>query len=147
MLAVVRPTSWDPILFLHVLGASILFGALATVTLLAVVGQRRPEHPRLARAALWTLVGVAAPGWLLMYIAGYATKSKEHLGNHIHWIQVPEAIIHAGLLLLLAAIGIAFSWSRRPAGGWQTRSLVVVSSSFIVALAIAWWVMTAKPGL
>lgn len=147
MLAAVRPQAWDLPLFLHVLGAITLFGALSTVVVVAAVAPRRPERARLAQGAFATLLLLAVPSWGLMYAAGSWAKSKEHLPDNVNWVGVPRSIADVGLVVLLLTTGIAFSWTRRPDGGWQSRALVAVSSLFIVALAFAWWVMTAKPGL
>ena len=40
VLALIRPDSWNLPLFLHVLGATLTFGATATVALLGFAGQR-----------------------------------------------------------------------------------------------------------
>ena len=147
MLAFVRPHAWDLPLFLHILGATMLFGALGTVAVLAAVARRRPERERLARATFGTLLAVAVPAWVLMYTTGAWTKSKEHLPNSVNWVQVPRTIGDTGFVVLLLVTGIAFSWSRRPKSGWQAPALVVLSALYIGALGVAWWVMTAKPGL
>jgi hypothetical protein len=49
--------------------------------------------------------------------------------------------------LLLFATGIAFAWTRRPYGSWQPQALATLSAVFTITLAIAWWIMTAKPTL
>jgi hypothetical protein len=147
MLAALRPHPVDLPLFLHIVGATMLFGALVTVAMLAVVARRRPGPERLARAAFGILLALAVPAWVLMYTAGSWTKSKEHLPDTVHWIQVPRSIGDSGFVVLLLLTGIAFSWSRRPGGSWQARSLVVLSALYLAALGVAWWVMTAKPSL
>ena len=147
MIAAVRPTGWDLPLFLHVLGATALFGAVSTVALLAMVGVRRPERVRLARGSFGTLLTVALPAWALMLGAGTWVNSKEDLPTKTHWVQVPVGIAGSGLLLLLLATGVAFAWTRRPYGSWQPQALGALSAVFTVALAIAWWIMTAKPVL
>jgi hypothetical protein len=147
VIAVIRPTGWDLPLFLHVLGATALFGAVGTVGLLAAVGLHRPERVRLARGSFGTLVAVALPAWVLMLIAGTWTRSKEHLPNATHWVQVPVGIAGGGLMLLLLAAAVAFVWTRRPYGSWQPQALATLSVVFMTALAVAWWIMTSKPAL
>ena len=147
MLAIIRSHTIDLPLFLHVLGAIVLFGATSAATILAWAGRRGKNLPALARAAFGTLLFCALPAWLLLFLFGSATKSREHLPNGIHWVDVPAAIAGAGLLVLLAATAAAFAWSRRPQGSWQPRAVGLLSAGYLVALAFAWWVMTAKPTL
>ena len=59
----------------------------------------------------------------------------------------PRTIGDIGFVVLILVTGIAFSWSRRPESSWHARALVVLSALYIAALGVAWWVMTAKPGL
>jgi hypothetical protein len=146
MLAVLRSAGELP-LFLHVLGSMALFGALGTVVVLALVGWRHPAPAPLARGSFGTLLAVALPSWVVMYVFAYTTKSEEHLPDGLNWIDLPQAIAHVGAVLLLVLIGIAYAWTRSPGGRWQARTLVGVSGVFIVALGVAWWVMTAKPAL
>jgi hypothetical protein len=147
MLAVVRPDSWNLPLFLHVFGAIALFGASAAALTLAWAGRRTGSSSALAHGAFGTLLLVALPAWLLMFVFGSVTESKEHLPDGVNWVEVPSTIASAGLLVLLAATGSAFSWRRSPDGTWQPRAVAVLSAAYIVALAFAWWVMTAKPDL
>ena len=83
----------------------------------------------------------------MLFAFGSATKSQEHLPSGVNWVTVPTAIAGAGLVVLLASTGAAFAWSRRPQETWQPRAVGVLSGAYLVALAVAWWVMTAKPGL
>jgi hypothetical protein len=82
-----------------------------------------------------------------MYTAGSWVKSKEQLRGGVNWIQVPRSIGDTGFVVLLLVTGIAFSWSRRPESSWQARGLVVLSALYLGTPGVAWWVMTAKPGL
>jgi hypothetical protein len=148
MLATIRPHSWDLPLYLHVLGAMVLFGATGAVALLAWAGGRGVHRAALARGALGTLLLCALPAWVLLFVFGSVTKSKEHLpSSGVNWVDVPVTIAGAGLVVLLVASGAAFAWSRRPDGRWQPRTVGLLSAAYLVALAAAWWIMTAKPTL
>ena len=147
MLATIRSHAIDLRLFFHVLGAIVLFGATAAAAILAWAASRGENLPKLARGAFGTLLLCALPSWVVLFVFGSATKSKEHLPSGVNWVAVPVAIVGAGLLVLLAATGAAFAWSRRPEGTWQPRAVGLLSAAYLVALAFAWWVMTAKPGL
>ena len=58
MLALIRPDSWNLPLFLHVLGATVLFGTVATVAIagFASRGARRATRELLARVAAATFL-------------------------------------------------------------------------------------------
>ena len=145
MLAVVRPHAWDLPLFLHVLGAMVLVGAVATAALLALVAWRRPGVPVFGRAAFWTLLVVGAPAYVAMRIGGQWTYSKEGFSGSADpaWIKIGLAAADAGLLLLLLTTGFAFSWQRsgKIAAG---RTVAVLTSVYLVLLAVAWVAMSAK---
>lgn len=81
MLAAIRPDDWNFPLLLHVLGASLLLGALiAAVTAQLLVWRRSPPAAVLpfARLSFRTLLFVAIPAWFLMRIAGEWIASREN---------------------------------------------------------------------
>jgi hypothetical protein len=133
-------------LFLHVAGAIALFGATATVATIGFAARHRAEQAQLARAALATLLLVAIPAWVVMLVFGSWTKSKEGIPGSIDWLRIGSDVAGAGIPLLLAATGVAYSWARRPGGRWQPSAVGLLASGYLAALAVAWWVMTAKTG-
>jgi hypothetical protein len=148
VIAAVRPTSWDLPLFLHVAGAMTLVGAVATSLVLAVAGVRRPDTRVLAQGAFLCLLA-ALPAWIVMRVGAAWTYSKE-LGAYPGqsdpgWISIGYAAADAGLLILLVALGIAYTWSRqlRP---WAPRALGAVSTVYLAFLSLAWLAMTGKWG-
>jgi hypothetical protein len=148
IVAVTRPDSWAFPLFLHVLGAMTLAGAMATVTVLAVAGIRRTERDVLARATFWASLAVAVPAWIVMRAAAEWIYSKEPYNGHDdpNWLGVGFVISDLGLPILLLMTGFAYWWSRR-ADGWQGWVVVVLAPAYLALLAVAWWVMSAKPSL
>ena len=80
MLAAIRPDDWNFPLLLHVLGASILVGALITALTAQLLAwkSRSPADvlPYARLSVLRTLLFVAIPGWFLMRIAGEWVASK-----------------------------------------------------------------------
>ena len=73
MLAAIRPDDWNFPLLLHVLGASILLGALitaATAQLLAWKRRSPADVLPYARLSFRTLLFVAIPAWFLMWLGG-----------------------------------------------------------------------------
>ena len=80
MLAAIRPDSWNYALFLHVLGAMILVGALVTAGTVQVLGMGRGPAAALhayARLAFRTLLFVGVPAWFVMRIGAEWIYSKE----------------------------------------------------------------------
>ena len=144
MIASSRPF-WP--LFLHVLGAMTLVGAVLTVVLLSWVAWARPDLGVLRRATWMTLLAVALPSYLLMRLAGQWIYSKEGFDgqNDPTWLGVGYGVADMGLLLLLVTLGVAFWWKRagKPAAG---RIVAVLSSVYLVVLAIAWLAMSGKWG-
>jgi hypothetical protein len=147
MIAAVRPHAWDFPLFLHVLGAMVLVGAVATAALLSVVAWRRPGAPVYGRAAFWSLLAVGVPAYVVMRIGAQWTYSKEGFSGDDDptWIGIGFAVADVGLLLLLLMTGLAFWWKRRgkPVVG---RFVAGLTSVYLLMLGIAWFAMSAKWG-
>jgi len=133
-----------PQLFLHVLGAIVLFGSVAAVALVAWRGRIVDGSAALAGAAFRILLGFALPAWVVMFIFGNWTKSKEHIPDSTHWLKIGSAIAIAGVLVLLAAVGSSFAWSRTPTRRGLATLTGALTTILLAALAVAWWVMTAK---
>jgi hypothetical protein len=134
-------------LFLHVLGAMTLVGALLAVVLVSAVAWRRPDLAVLRRAAWSGLLVVALPAYLVMRLAGQWIYSKEGFSgdNDPTWLGIGFGVGDLGLLLLLVTIGVAFWWRRgaKPVAG---RIVAVLSSLYLVLLAVAWLAMSGKWG-
>jgi hypothetical protein len=147
MLAAVRPHAWDLPLFLHVLGAMVLVGAVATAALLAFVAWRRPGASMFARSAFWALLAVGVPAYVVMRIGAQWTYSKEGFSgkNDPTWVGIGFLAADAGLLLLLITAGLAFWWKRSGKIG-AGRAVSVLASLYLVLLAVAWFAMSAKWG-
>jgi hypothetical protein len=148
MIAAVRPGSWNVPLFFHVLGAMVLVGAVATLVILAATAGRKPQRALLARNAFWVTLLLVLPSWLVMRIFGEWTRSKEGFtgDDDPGWLGVGYTVGDLGLVVLLLVAGFAFWWSRRRGDGWQRFVVLVLSSVYLAALAVAWWAMSGKPG-
>jgi hypothetical protein len=79
-----------------------------------------------------------------MLVFGSWTKSREGLHGGISWIDIGSGVASVGIVVLLAVSALAYWWMRRPAGSWQPLLLGLVASGYLLALGVAWWVMTAK---
>jgi hypothetical protein len=134
-------------LLLHIVGAVALVGATATVGIVGFAGlaaRFQAGRNRLARVALGTTLLAGVPAWTLMLVFGSWTKSREGLPDTLDWIRIGSGVADGGILFLVAAAGVSFSWARRPDGGRQPLILGVLATAYLVALAVAWWAMTAK---
>jgi len=145
MLASVRPDSWNLPLFVHVLGAMVLFGGTLAVAAFGWAATRRPERALLARASFRTLLAVVLPAWIVMRAAGQWTYSKENISGNPGWVMTGVIVAEPGLLLLLVVTGLAYWATRRRGAGWQPGAVAALSSLYLVALAVASWVMSTKP--
>jgi len=147
MIAAVRPNAWDLPLFLHVLGATLLFGGTLATAVLSLACWRRPAVTVLARSTFWTLLIVSIPAWALLRGGAAWIYSKEGYSGHNDptWIGVGFAVADPGLLVLLLSLGFAFWWQRsgKPLAG---RVVAGLSSLYAVLLAIAWLAMSGKWG-
>jgi hypothetical protein len=157
MLAAIRPDSWNYALFLHVLGASILIGALVTAGTAQVLSWRRADRsdsPAFARLAFRTLLFVGIPAWFAMRIGAEWIYSKEgwaDLPNEPDWLGVGYITADLGGILLLISVVLAGFGARRlaRADGGSTilaRSAGVIALVVLALYLVALWAMTAKPG-
>ena len=132
--------------FVHVLGALALFGGALTVAIVSLAALRIPAHALLLRRiAFWTTLVLVLPAWILMYFGGYWLLSHEGLDEStLGWA---EAGIHlAEVAAALTIVLLILSWlaRRRPRlGPW----LAGVATLYALALAVAWFFMSAKPSL
>ena len=153
VLAAIRPGDQDFPLLLHIVGATVVFGALlASATSLALA---RGEV-RLLRLGYFSLLFVALPGWILMRLAGewiYRKAGLEQASRHDRrtpaWLRIGFIVADWGGLLFLVALALggigiyrlaAAARGRRPAQGDDGHRAVLA-----VAYIVAVWAMTGKP--
>jgi hypothetical protein len=144
MLAIVRPDSWNFPLFLHVLGAIAVTGATAAAFACALSASR---WPWLRGVVARTLLVAVFPSWLLMRVAGQWVESKENFGDDDPgWLGVGFIVGDLGLILLIAAIVIAALGARRAERRWTNGAVAVLTGVYLVALLVAMFAMSGKPG-
>jgi hypothetical protein len=143
MLAVVRPDSWNFPLFLHVLGAMALTGATAA-TFVAALSSRR--WPWLRRVAFRTVLAVVIPGWVLMRFAGEWINSKEDVPGDPTWLGIGYLVGDAGLVLLILTALISWWSTRKPERRWPIQAVAGLAGVYLVALLVAMFAMSGKPG-
>ena len=157
MLAAIRPDDWNFPLLLHVLGASLLLGALITaVTAQLLAWKRAPSADVLvyARFSFRTLLFVAIPAWFLMRIGGEWITSRENWNDVDElpaWLDLGYVIGDlSGLVLLISVIlaGIGarnLGRSNGERGAPMVRAATVLAVLLVIASVIAVWAMSAQP--
>jgi NADH:ubiquinone oxidoreductase subunit 6 (subunit J) len=143
IVAVVRPDSWNLPLFLHVLGAVALVGAVAAV---AVAAWGSLDSPLLRRVAFWTLLTVVLPAWVLMRLAGGWIDSKEDIPGDPTWLGIGFMVGDVGLVVLVVATIVGWWSARRVQQRWAAQLLTVLASLYLLALLLAMFAMSGKPG-
>jgi hypothetical protein len=149
------PTCGFP-LFLHVLGAIVLFGGTTTVAILAFASLSRdaPSAALLRRVAFFTMLAVVWPGLIAMRLAGQWVLSGDLYSgledSNPTWLGIGLLVSDIGVLVV--ALTTLFSWLAyrqtrpdrpRPATAQVFAGLATI---YLVALAVAWFAMSAKPG-
>jgi hypothetical protein len=152
MLAAIRASGQDFPVLLHIVGATIVFGALlASVSSLALA---RGEI-RLLRLGYFSLLLVALPGWILMRLSGewiYRKQGWDDLPDQLKdtsWLRIGFGVADWGGLLFLVALllgGIAVVRMRSgKSGAGLLKVTMVIALVLAVAYVVAVWAMTGKP--
>ncbi|HEV2873803.1 MAG TPA: hypothetical protein VGW14_01535 [Thermoleophilaceae bacterium] len=144
VLAAIRPDDWNFPLFLHVLSAMMLFGAVVLVVV-AVAGD---SHAGLRLGFRSLLIG-AIPSWIAMRVSAQWIASKENLLDEDvdvpAWVDIGFITSEASFLVLIAATVCAGIAARRGTGGRLRTATVVLVGITVVAYVVAIWAMSAKP--
>jgi hypothetical protein len=147
MIALVRPGAWDFPLFVHVLGAIVLFGGVGSVALLAFAALRYDAQAALLRrAAFMTTLLVVWPSYVVMRVGAQWILTREGLDqNPPGWVGWGFAVSDGGIvvLALITLLGRLSMSPRRPQAGKFLAGLTVL---YVIALGLAWFAMSAKPG-
>jgi len=152
VLAAIRPAGQDFPVLLHIVGATVVFGALlASVGSLALArGQIR-----MFRIGYFSLLFVALPGWILMRLAGewvYREQGWNDVPAQLQdptWLRIGFGVADWGGLLFLVALAIGGVAVVRMRSGKSGAGLLKVTMSIAVVLAVGYvgavWAMTGKP--
>jgi hypothetical protein len=144
VLTAIRPDDWNVALFLHVLSAMVLFGAVV----LAVVSVAGNSQAGLRLGFRSLLIG-AIPAWIVMRVSAQWIASEENLLDEDvetpAWIDIGFITSEASFLVLIAATVCAGIAARRGRGGGLRTATVVLVGITIVAYVVALWAMSTKP--
>jgi hypothetical protein len=144
VLAAIRPDDWNFPLFIHVLSAMVLFGAVVLVVV-AVAGSSQAG----LRLGFRSLLIGAIPAWIAMRLSAQWIASEENLLDEDvetpAWVDIGFMTSEGSFVLLIAATVCAGIAARRGrAGGLRTATVVLVGIT-IVAYLVAIWAMSTKP--
>jgi hypothetical protein len=149
VLALSRPTEWNFPLFLHVLGAMVLVGALLTAV--SAFAYARGDA-RFLRLGYWTLLAVGLPSYIVMRIGAEWIADKEGFNDEgapePAWLGIGYIVADAGALLLLISLilgGIGVRRLRDGKGAGLLRATMVIALIVLVAALVAVWAMSGKP--
>ena len=154
VLAAIRADELGFPLFLHILGAMILVGGLVTTVGFQVLAWRGRDQANMAafdRAAFWSLLTVALPGWIVMRVGAQWIYSKEGWSGEDDpdWLGIGYTIADIGIVVLVISIVLAGIGVRRLRGGRASNALGRIATPLVTLLLIAYlvavWAMTAKP--
>ena len=133
--------------FLHVLGAMVLFGGTAAVAVLGIATRTREDHAALlSRLAFRTLLFVVVPAFIVMRVGAQLVVDKEYPGSTPGWVAVGFVVTEPGLIVLIAIGVVAFLSARKGGTGRLATAVAVLASFYVLALGVAMWAMTTRPG-
>lgn len=149
-LAAIRPDDWNLPLFLHVLAAMVLVGALVMVAF-SLVGTSGGGSAAAVRLGFRGLLLAALPAWIVMRITAQWLASEENLEDDSPgWVDIGFMTSESTVLLLIAATVCAGIAARRAGRGQAegrglSRAVVVLVGISLLAYVVAIWAMTTKP--
>ena len=144
VVALLRPTEWEIPLFVHVLAAMALVGALLLAAT-ALAGAWRSDDAGTLRLGYRALLWAALPAWLVMRVSAQWLVAESPFEDDEAWIGIGYATSESTLLLLVAATVLAGISTRRAAGGGRVRAAVILVGIVLVVYAVTIWAMTTKP--
>ena len=147
VVAAVRPDAWDLPLFLHVLGAMVLVGALILAAT-ALAGNWRGGEAAGSRLGYRSLLLAALPGWVVMRVSAQWLLDEEGLeDSEVTWVEIGFITSEPLLLFLIGAIVLSGMAARREPLRARNLSRIatVLVGILIAAYVVTVWAMTTKP--
>ncbi len=149
-LAAIRPDSWELPLFLHVLGAMVLVGALV-LALTSLAGAGRAGSGTALRVGYRSLLLASIPAWIVMRVAAQWLADEEGVADlDAAWINIGYSTSESSLLFLIAATVCAGIAARRVRAEKGEGSGLALAASILIgivllAYAVTIWAMATKP--
>jgi uncharacterized membrane protein YeaQ/YmgE (transglycosylase-associated protein family) len=150
LLAAIRPDDWNLPLFLHILAAMVLVGALVLVAT-SLAGAWGGGSAAAVRLGFRSLLIAAIPAWIVVRVTAEWLVSEENLDEESPgWVDAGYMISDTSLLLLIAATVCAGLAARRAdrgevQRGGLSRAVVGLVGIALVAYVVAIWAMAMKP--
>jgi hypothetical protein len=147
-LAIQQPPSGNLPLFLHVLGATLTFGAIAAIVILALASQRKQGDRTLWLRRVSFRVGILVllPAWILMRVGAQWIDDKEYPNGHEPgWVGVGFLVSDVGAIVVLTLLVLGW-FARRRADSRAAAVVPWLAALYAAALVVAWFAMSAKPG-
>jgi len=148
--AAIRPDEWGLPVFLHILGALTLIGALGLSVAFLLAAWRGASRESL-RLALRTLTLGVIPAWVVLRVSAEWIADKEGINDIDEppsWVEIGYIVGDAGFLLIVVSSLLAwFAYRRSDAGASSAtvRVATVLIGLLIVLNLVALWAMTTKP--
>src|SRR5882724_9278898 len=99
-----RDDSWDLPLFVHILGALVLVGALA-LSAVSLIAAWRSGSAALTRLGFMSLFYGALPGYIVMRAGAQWIAHKEGYENaDISWINIGFSVSDLGFVVLVISL-------------------------------------------
>jgi hypothetical protein len=145
--AAIRADSLNFPLFIHILGAAILFGAVITMVTLTFTAERTAEPDAMRRVAFRSLLWVGLPAYIVMRVGAEWIYSKgyDDAPSDPAWIGIGYGVADLGLLIFVIALGLSGFAMRRRGDSGLSRASGILGAILIAAMLIAVWAMGAKP--
>ena len=150
--AAIRPDDQSFALLLHLVGATVTFGALLTSATSIALAR---GDTRLLRLGYFSLLLVGLPGLILLRVAGgwlYRLQNWDDLPDQVDepmWLGIGFIVADWGGLLFLLALGLGGAGIYRlrngKGGAGLLKATMVIALILIVAYVVAVWAMTGKP--
>jgi hypothetical protein len=145
VIGAIRPDEWELPLFLHVLSAFVLIGAVA-LALVALAGGWRSGSAQSARLAYRALSYGAIPAWIAMRLTAQWLLDKQGLEDaEFAWIEIGFMAAEPTFVLLLIATVIARLRQKADGASAGQKIATVLVAVSLVAYLVALWAMTTKP--
>jgi hypothetical protein len=148
--AAIRPDEWNLALFVHVLGAMVLTGALV-LALTALLSTWRGGPVAMTRLGLQALLWVALPAWVVMRVGAQWILDEQGYGDDPpNWVDIGFMTTEPTFLLLIIAtvltgLGVRRAGTAGEGAVTRDRTATVLVAITLAAYLIAIWAMTAKP--